>query len=567
MKKSIFKGKSARTKIFVGISAAVIILLFGLNLLLNYLGVQKSLYIDLTTEGLYTLTDAMKRECAFIDKLDSDERKVKITFCADPDTLIDSQVTRLTYFMALQMQEEFENLEVETVNVVYNPTAVSKYKPSSLSVIEPGDIIISYGDRYRVQKPLSFWRGNSEMLQSFDGEYRLATYIMSVTAVNRPAAYFVTGHGETYYDPKNPDRAENADAAALYDLLTERGMEVKTLNLSAVDKVPEDCVLLVINNPREDYKIDPDKLSDLSYISEIEKLDRYLVNGGGSIMVSRDYSQSADGTSRHPALDGFLYEWGFDFSTSIVADEKNYIDKADGTYNTLLGEYDTDDGGYGYAIYGDFASLPSAADTVFTNTGYISCSYTEGTAYYEPGSLTVERKYLPFINSYSSAAAYNKNSQGEYSELEKNGVLTLAATTARRVVNSESGEETYSYIFCANSPDFFSNELLYNASYANYDIVSLLAENMARTDRFASIELGSASENSGSYGGKILDDITLSSTDVYENVYDNGVVIKQIKVTSGLSSGEAVGLSIAIAIIPLVVMGVGIAVFVRRRFL
>ncbi len=567
MKKSIIKGKSTRTKIFVGVSAAAIIILFGLNLILTYFGVQKSLYIDLTTEGLYTLTDAMKRECAFIDKLDTDERTVKITFCADPDTLIASQVTRLTYFMALQMQEEFDNFEVETVNVIYNPTAVSKYKPSSLSSIEPGDIIISYGDRYRVQKPLSFWRGNSETLQSFDGEYRLATYIMSVTAVNRPAAYFAIGHGETYYDPLDPDRKENAEAAALYDLLTERGMEVKTLDLEKTGRVPEDCVLLVINNPREDFKIDPDKLSDLNYISEIEMLDRYLINGGGSIMVSRDYALGENGESRHPALDSFLYEWGFDFSSSIVSDEENYLDSADGRYNTILGEYDSDENGYGYAIYGDFASLPSAADTVFKNTGYITCSYTEGTAYYEPGTLTVERKYLPFMNSFFSASAYNKNLNGEYTELETNGTLTLAATTARRVVDSESGEETYSYIFCVNSPDFFSNELLYNASYANYDIISLLAENMARTDRFASIELGSTSENSSSYGGKILADITLSEKDVYENVYENGVIIAQNKVTSGLSSGEVIGFTIAIFVIPLVIMGVGIAVYVRRRFL
>ena len=150
MKKSIFKGKSTRTKIFSAITVAIILLLFLLNLALTHFGVQKAMYVDLTTEGLYTLTETMKQECAFIDELDNDEREVKITFCADPDTLIASQVTRLIYFMALQMQNEFENLTVETVNVVYNPTAVSKYKPSSLSTIEPGDIIISYGDRYRV---------------------------------------------------------------------------------------------------------------------------------------------------------------------------------------------------------------------------------------------------------------------------------------------------------------------------------------------------------------------------------------------------------------------------------
>ena len=560
-------GKGARTKVFAAATVVIIILVFLLNLALTYLGVQKSLYVDLTTEGLYTLTDTMKRECAFIDELDNDERKVKVTFCADPDTLMDSQITRVTYFMALQMQEEFDNFEVETVNINYNPTAVSKYKPSSLSTIEEGDIIISYGSRYRIQKPLSFWRGNSETLQSYDGEYRMATYIMSVTAVNRPAAYFVTGHGETYYDAADPARAENAEAAALYDLLTERGLEVKTVDLEAYGRVPEDCVLLIINNPTSDFKVDPDKLSDLSYSSEIEMLDKYLINNMGAIMVSRNHENTVNGVSSQPAFDAFLYEWGFDFSESVVADSENYIDREDGAHTTVIGEYDTNDQGYGYAIYGDFAALPSAADTVFNNAGYISSAYVEGDSYYETGTLTVERKFLSFMKSYDSAVAYEKNSHGEYADPEKDGALTLAATTARKYIDQKSGESSYSYVFCVNSPDFFSNELLYNSSYANYEVVSLLVENIARTDMYASIDLGSDSQNSSAYGGKILANTSLSTGDIYEDIYENGYVVEQIKITSGISFGDIIGFTVVIVVLPLILLGLGIAVFVRRRFL
>ena len=560
-------GKGARTKVFAAATVCVIILIFLLNLVLTYYGVQKSLFVDLTTEGLYTLTDAMKRECAFIDELDNDDRKVKITFCADPDTLMDSQVTRVTYFMALQMQKEFENLEVETVNITYNPTAVSKYKPSSLSTIEEGDIIISYGSRYRIQKPLSFWRGNSEMLQSFDGEYRMATYIMSVTAVNRPAAYFVTGHGETYYDAQNPAREENIKAQALHDLLTARGLEVKTVNLEEAGRVPEDCVLLVINNPTSDFKIDPDKQSDLGYVSEIEMLDRYLVNNTGAIMISRDHRSSKNGVSTLPALDSFLYEWGFEFSESVVTDSEHYLEREDGEKTTVIGEYDANDQGYGYAIYGDFAALPSAANTVFTDSGYITTTYVEGGSDYEPGNLTVERRFLSFMDSYSSAIAYEKNADGVYADPERDGKLTLAATTARKYLDQYSGEESYSYVFCVNSPSFFSNELLGNSSYANNEVVSLLVDNMARTDMYASIDLGSASQNSASYGGKILADTSLSPTDIYQDIFDGGYVIDQIRIHFGLDAGEATGIAVTIFVLPMIILGLGIAVFVRRRFL
>ena len=566
MKHSIIKGKSKRTKLFALITATAAVLLLALNLVLMNAGIQGALYVDLTPEGLYTLTDAMKRECAFIDELDDDEREVKITFCADPDKLIASDITRVIYFMALQMQKEFDNLTVETVNVVYNPTAVSEYKTTSLSKIEEGDIIISYGDKYRIQKPVNFWYGSSEKLSAYDGEFKMATYIMSVTAVNRPAAYFVTGHGETYYDAQNPDRAENVEAAALYDLLTECGLDVKTVNLAEAGKVPEDCVLLIINNPREDFKVEPDKLSQLGYYSEIEILDRYLVNNYGSIMVSRDHAIEKDGVSAHPAFDAFLYEWGFDFSQAVVSDDENYLDTTSGEHDTIIGAYNTDEDSYGYAIYGEFASLPSAAATVFKNASYITPSFKEDGVEQEPGDLTVERTFLSFMNSHSTAAAYNERG-GTY---EKEGELTLAAVSARRAMDSYTAQTKYSYVFCVNGTDFFSNELLYNSSYANYDVMALLVRNLARTDEFASMELGGNSLNSPMFGGKVLSDYSLSPTDVYEDVFhhtENGTYSEQVKTVSGLSEGEVVGLTVTLFAIPLVILGLGIAVHIKRRFL
>ncbi len=563
MKKSIFKGKSIRTKVFAAATLLLIVLGFALNLVLNRLGMEKSLYIDLTPEGLYTLTDKMKEESAEI--LSDLDKPVKITFCSDPDTLIASQLTRVIYFMALQLQEEFENFEVETVNVNYNPTAVSKYKASSLSVIDSDDIIISYGDKYRIQQPMSFWRGTTDELSAFDGEYRLACYMKSVTAITDYAAYFTVGHGETYYDEEVAEREDNEEMRALWSLLTERGMKVKTLNLEEAGGVPEDCVLLIINNPTSDFKIDTDRQNELGYVSEIEMLDRYLVNAQGSIMVARNYASSEDGISVHPALDRFLYEWGFDFSESLVSDDENYLDDENGSYNTIIGEYDTDDTGYGYAIYGDYASLASSASTVFKNTGYITCSFTEGVVYDEPGSLSVSRRFIEFMNTYSSAKAYDKNAAGEYTELENLATdkepLILAATTARMSIDELSGESNFSYIFCVNSPDFFSYDLLGNRSYANYDVVALLVDNLARTDRYASIELGSDSWNSSSYGGKRLLTSELSELPTYETSTGGEML------AHGISSNEIWGFTAVIMAMPIIMLGLGIYVFIRRRYL
>jgi hypothetical protein len=62
------------------------------------------------------------------------------------------------------------------------------------------------------------------------------------------------------------------------------------------------------------------------------------------------------------------------------------------------------------------------------------------------------------------------------------GSYGLAAVTTRTVFDSVTAEYTYSYVFCANDGDFFSNELLGNASYANFEIMSALINNISRVD-------------------------------------------------------------------------------------
>ena len=550
MKMNFLKGKAFGGRIISALSVIFIVLLLLLNLLLTNIGQDKMLILDTTYEGLYTLTPLMKEECAFVDKLDG---KVKITFCSDPDTLISSAITRVAYFMALQLENFFENIEVETVNVIYNPTAVSKYKSTSLKEISPTDIIVSYGDRYRITNADRFWITSGGEYAAFCGEYRLATLFRSVTAVNRPKAYFVIDHGETYYDGTDPDREENADASYLYDMLVDRGLEVETLELSKIDEIPSDCVLLVINNPREDFSVYSDRLDEFDYISDTEKLDKYLVRDQGAIMIAKDYSITL------PVFEEFLYEWGFDTSSSLVRDESSSLIDETNSHTEIVAQYDKDENSYGYAIYGEFASLSSAPSMVFKNTGYISCSYGEAEGTNEPGSYTIARNYAPFFFTTENAVAYEKNESGEYLFPSVSGRLDLAAVTVRMALDSYTGEYEYSYVFCANSGDFFSEETLGNYSFVNYEVMSSLVENMIRIDEYASMELGSESQNSSNRGGKILLDTTMYT---YDTIYDG-----DNNVYKGLTDPMIVLYTVILAVIPVAVAAVGIYVRVRRKFL
>ena len=57
-----------------------------------------------------------------------------------------------------QFPEKYPDaVKVKTVNVVNNPTAVARYKTTSLSDINSNNVIISYGDRYRIVTNDRFW--------------------------------------------------------------------------------------------------------------------------------------------------------------------------------------------------------------------------------------------------------------------------------------------------------------------------------------------------------------------------------------------------------------------------
>ena len=515
MKINLFTNRKQRGKLFAIITLVGIVALFLLNVLMKHVGLFGSVYLDMTAEGLYTVSEAMKEECSFIDELDDGEKQLKVIFCSDPDTLIGSLMTRVPYLSLLKLDSYFENLSVETVNVTYNPTAVADYKTTSLSTVSPTDIIISYGDKYRIVDLSTLWFKASGEYYSYNGEYRLASLFVSVTAVEKPMAYFVTNHGEAYYDAEKPESEMSLDTAYLYDLIVERGMDVGLINL-AKEEIPDDCVLLVINNPRTDFTVPDGKLGEYSYLSETEKLDRYLVEKSGAIMVARDYANPLGN------LDDFLYEWGFDFGSSLVSDEENSLQNEDGMYTDIIAVYDTDENSYGAAIYGDFTALSSAPLTVIPNTGYVKCSFGDGWSVPEAGTYSTSRNYAPLFYSSNDASAHELSAGGGYTDLDIRGQMHLAAVSTRLELDSFTRENKYSYVFCVNSPDFFSSETLGEPSYANYDIMSSLVSNMVRTDDFASIDLGGLSQNSKNMFGKILNRSDISSTDVYATDKNTG---------------------------------------------
>ena len=551
MKKSIFKGKSTRTKIFSVITIIGIALLFCLNIGLTYLSGQKLLVTDLTPEGLYTLSDKMLEVCHnILDPKDGEEAKqIKITFCTDPDYLVASDSMRATYFMALSLQNKFDNITVETVNVTLDPTAVSMYKTTSRDSITSADVIFSYGAKYKIVKATSFWTSHNF---SYNGEYRVASILASLTAIDKPKAYFLTGHGESYYDPNDPESPMSRDLGVFADLLIERGLDIHTLSVSEVDKIPDDCALLIINNPRVDFTPDESQLDKFGYVSDLEKIDEYLLRESGAVILNKLYDVTL------PNLESFCKEWGISFGTSQVYDPDNALFTTIGGESDdslFAGTYDPDDQNFGYAYYGGYSTLSSAPKMVFSNTGYVYCSLDMGETMIEQGNKFASRNYASFIGTSDNAYTY-VGSATDRSE------RTLIAAGIRKNLDSYTAENSLAYLFCTSSLDVFSNELLGNTSYANYDIWTSIINNISRTDRYATIELGGLSQNSPSFGGKQLVNMQLSTSpsDVYS--WDAKYVVKHNR---GLSGAATIVYTVIVMTLPVATLALGVVVYIKRK--
>ncbi len=515
---------------------------------------KKQLYVDLTREGLYTLTDAMVKECSYLAKLHTEkpEDGIVITFCATPEELRSAESSRVVYYMCLALQKVFPTITVRTVNLRTNPTAVNKYKTTSLSVISATDVIVEHKEAFRIASVTAFWgRDGEEKLFSYNGEYKMATLFHSLTSRSAPKAYFITNHGETYYDPANESHPGNKKTLSLYRLLTERGLTVATLDLSA-GEVPEDCALLIINDPQTDYLYDDSKGDTYAYVSETERLERYLTRDQGSLMVAKDYRIQLEN------LEDFLAEWGFLFGNEVISDEGAHLANEQGTFTDLVGQYETEENTYAYAIYGDYAALSSSPRVIISDAGEIRCGYDLGTGMPEPGSNSYSRYYASFFSTTEKSKLLKENG-----DVAGNAaVRDICAIALRYGVDATTLAHSYSYIFCVNSASFFTEKSLGNHSFANYDITGALVENIAREDIYASMELGGTSLNSPSYGGKRLQSEAIATT--LTKIYaSNGSIVKTNAPLTAVAQGVIISIAVAL---PLAAAIMGFVIHLRRRF-
>lgn len=531
-------------------TAVVLVAVLAVGVALALVSQAYHLHADLTPEGLYTMSDAFRKELDTVS-----DKDITITFCADPDVLIEDKTTRVVYYMATAMALAYDNIHVETVDVIKNPNAVQAYKATSATEILWDYVIISAETGFRVRSASSFWmmQEDGETAWAYSGEYEMATVILSLLAVDKPKVYVTYGHGEL-----SPDEAKDK---AFYRMIADKlSAEVRFIDLDTED-IPADCVLLVMNGMTEDYDADiqsyegyiPGKDNPASYLgyrSPVEKIERYLDTFGALFVLKDPFVEL-------PVLESFLSDWGI-----VFRDVQVRLPRADASLrDRLTAEYATsEEHALGHSLYSAIADLPAAPPAVLERAGAMTSSWGDGPHYL---SASYNALYSPVLLAGENTRGYDED--GDL--VDETGGYPLAAVVNRCYTNPYDGTAQYSYVFGAGTTALVADEYIEDKAYANGEIIFSALRVMTSARTYSAMDF---SINNSSYGGKILrsDEMYENDTEIYLYGETNAAGKTPTKNCLAMTEPLQTTYTVLVVLIPsLVTAALGVYFCVRRRYL
>ena len=467
---NVLNKRSAKHSSVSAVFTAVVILLVMLvNSVFTLLASKYSLYFDLTDAGLWTLSDSAKEA---ISEADGD---ITITFCSDRDYIEDNYYLQYISNTANEIAKEFSNVHVRYVNSKRDPHILKAYKNTTDTAIKETDVIVEKGNaetRAADDAPGEFRKLSADAFYvedtttgdywAYNGEEIFAAACLAVTADETPKALFTTGHGES---------VALEDIAYFVNVIAMAGFEVGYIDL-ATEEIPEDCRLLIVNNPARDFiGYDPSGNVDES-VSEIRKIDEFLEDNR-TLMVFKDpegeYLQN---------LEEFLYTWGIVFGEGTVYDTASSLDMA-GT--TVYAQY-AEEGTIAASLQKELRNSAAPPKTVFDTARpiYVSDIYTA--AINEDGEATNTYEYygnnayreMSTVYFASPSAVVKKDGE----TIDNVGGYSLMTIT--REMNYKDSDTYFGYVMAAGTKNFTADDYINSNTYGNKDIIYYALRMMGR---------------------------------------------------------------------------------------
>ncbi|MBO5196559.1 MAG: GldG family protein [Clostridia bacterium] len=418
-------------------------------------------YIDMTEGQVFSLSPEAKN---FLDEVEDD---VNIYFTVEPDKVAKtSAYLNYVYRTALEMQAEYDNINVECIDIVKNPGFYKQFYQTAAQKIYTDSVVVESGSEFRIYYIDSFFitDEDSTSIWAYQGEYKLVSAILSVTDSEMPPVYFTSSHGEKVGE----------DGLALKNLFSDAGYEVRNIDLAKED-ISEDARIVVINDPLYDFG---GVVAGDDSENEIAKLDDFLDRRGCLVVFT-----SPENAGNLTNLSEFLEEWGITFNPdTYVKDMENSI-SIDG--RAIVSKY-AEENTLGASLYLDISSLDTMPKTILRNAMPLNILWEENSKL--NGTIEVS----PVLLSHGSAKALY---DGKESELGSVPLMTISRDTTLH-----DNEYYYSYVLACGSADYVNSGYLTSNTYANADILYNTIKLTGRERILADIEY------------KVLDDTALDIT-------------------------------------------------------
>lgn len=415
-------GKVFRNGLYsTAILAAAIVLAVLINLLVGAIP-KKYTEFDLSAAKMYTLGDSSRQ---LMQSLDQDVTVYYLCETGSEDAII----TKLLDHYA----DESGHFHWEQKDPALYPTFAAQYGAENAST---GSLIVVSGENSEVlnaaelyEYDYSDYYTTGAANVTFGGEKQISSAIYKLTAAAESHAYYTTNHGE------------QALTSTLTDALESQNLTVSALDLLS-QTIPEDCDLLVINDPAQDFS------GAGSLVDELGQLRSYLSNGGRVLLLTDSYYST-------PNLDAVMAEFGLTRTEGLVVE---------GDTNHYLNGYP--------ALYllPDYASTEESTVLDGVNTSRrVLLQMAQGI------TLTETENVVSDALLVSSDSAYSKPEGYEMTTTEKaDGDIAGPFTLAAYARNEDTGAQVI-WVNCGN----MDNEGIYQVIPGNVTFLQGCAASLA----------------------------------------------------------------------------------------
>ena len=410
--------------IFTVVFVAVI---FILNVVTTAINNVNPMYIDMTKEQIYGISDASRELLN-----DLKDIPIEIVFF-QPRDLYKKTVRNgeMIVNCIMSFASEYDNITISEIDAIKNPGLANEFKTSEISQLSTTSIAVRSRGKPRLLSSSSFFVTfeSTGSYGGFAGERTLTAAILQAVSVDSPLVYFTKGHSESF-------------PQYLGALFISNGFLIDEIDLSqATQEQLNEAKILVICDPQKDFI--GASADDQMARSEIDKVGSFL-NQFGSVMY---FSQPGRGP--FPELDDLLKEYGMAFDNDyVVVDEKTSL--INQIYNLSADYYEA--GNVGDELTASIRKLPSPPKTIVPYAKPIQILNIAG-----------ERDVSPVLTSFSESYKVNISDNTATAQ----GVSNLLVV-AQKTQYIDNNPKTSLFLVCGSS---YFLDYLYNNSFSNSDVM------------------------------------------------------------------------------------------------